>query len=143
MIARIPSDPETGVPRSCDFGLDQEKIRNCFVGPDTPSLYVDLAFLAGDINPDKRPPFASLHIWLNRLFLCIEAKLPVSQELHAEVAMFASCKDIAKSTASIDTNSLSSSCVPFLRATSEPFFNVAQNHGDSGYGDCGDLVVAS
>ncbi|XP_055350699.1 LIM domain kinase 1-like [Paramacrobiotus metropolitanus] len=125
MLARIPSDPETGVPRSRDFGLDRERILSTLVRPDTPPLYVTIALLAGDVDPERRPSFALLQSWLGRLLLCLEAKLPVSLDLHAEVEEFVR-SDVEQPLVKN----------PFLRAASEPFFDVES--GDSGYGDGGE-----
>ncbi|XP_077261106.1 LIM domain kinase 1 isoform X1 [Temnothorax americanus] len=76
IIGRVQADPDY-LPRSSDFGLNQNvfKEKFCFNCPET---FYTIAFLCCDLNPDKRPPFEVMEVWLEGLamHLSVGAELP-------------------------------------------------------------------
>ncbi|XP_037935116.1 LIM domain kinase 1-like isoform X2 [Teleopsis dalmanni] len=65
IIGRVQADPDF-LPRTSDFGLNQNVFRDkfCFQCPES---FYKIAFLCCDLNPDKRPSFEVLDIWLESL----------------------------------------------------------------------------
>ncbi|XP_043486635.1 LIM domain kinase 1 isoform X1 [Polistes fuscatus] len=76
IIGRVQADPDY-LPRSSDFGLNQNAFKEKFCA-NCPETFYIIAFLCCDLNPDKRPPFELMKIWLEGLamHLSVGAALP-------------------------------------------------------------------
>ncbi|XP_014486307.1 PREDICTED: LIM domain kinase 1 isoform X2 [Dinoponera quadriceps] len=76
IIGRVQADPDY-LPRSSDFGLNQNVFREKFCA-NCPETFYMIAFLCCDLNPDKRPPFEVMEVWLEGLamHLSVGAELP-------------------------------------------------------------------
>ncbi|XP_036341431.1 LIM domain kinase 1-like [Rhagoletis pomonella] len=79
IIGRVQADPDF-LPRTSDFGLNQKVFREKFC-QQCPDVFYKIAFLCCDLNPDKRPSFETLEIWLESLM----ASIAVNQSLPAEL----------------------------------------------------------
>ena len=80
IIGRVQADPDY-LPRSSDFGLNQNVFKEKFCS-NCPEAFYMIAFLCCDLNPDKRPPFEVMQIWLEGLaiHLSVGAELPSDLE---------------------------------------------------------------
>lgn len=67
IIGRVQADPDF-LPRSNDFGLNQIVFREKFCS-SCPEPFYKVAFLCTDLNPDKRPPFEVMEVWLESLLM--------------------------------------------------------------------------
>jgi len=65
IIGRVEADPDY-MPRNSDFSLNQQEFREKFCA-HCPEAFVKVAFVCCDLNPDMRPCFETLHIWLEQL----------------------------------------------------------------------------
>lgn len=76
IIGRVQADPDY-LPRSSDFGLNQNVFKEKFCS-NCPETFYMIAFLCCDLNPDKRPPFEIMEVWLEGLamHLSVGAELP-------------------------------------------------------------------
>jgi len=76
IIGRVQADPDY-LPRSSDFGLNQNVFKEKFCS-NCPETFYIIAFLCCDLNPDKRPPFEVMEVWLEGLamHLSVGAELP-------------------------------------------------------------------
>ncbi|XP_033201270.2 LIM domain kinase 1 isoform X1 [Bombus vancouverensis nearcticus] len=76
IIGRVQADPDY-LPRSSDFGLNQNVFKEKFCS-NCPEMFYMIAFLCCDLNPDKRPPFEVMQLWLKALakHLSVGAELP-------------------------------------------------------------------
>ncbi|XP_014093114.2 LIM domain kinase 1 isoform X2 [Bactrocera oleae] len=79
IIGRVQADPDF-LPRTSDFGLNQKVFREKFC-PQCPEAFYKIAFLCCDLNPDKRPSFEILEIWLESLL----ASIAMNQSLPADL----------------------------------------------------------
>ncbi|XP_016919696.2 LIM domain kinase 1 isoform X2 [Apis cerana] len=80
IIGRVQADPDY-LPRSSDFGLNQNVFKEKFCS-NCPEMFYMIAFLCCDLNPDKRPPFEIMQLWLEGLamHLSMGAELPSNLE---------------------------------------------------------------
>ncbi|KAK2579731.1 hypothetical protein KPH14_011074 [Odynerus spinipes] len=80
IIGRVQADPDY-LPRSSDFGLNQNAFKEKFCA-NCPETFYMIAFLCCDLNPDKRPPFELMEVWLEGLamHLSVGASLPPDLE---------------------------------------------------------------
>ncbi|XP_031831902.1 LIM domain kinase 1 isoform X3 [Nomia melanderi] len=80
IIGRVQADPDY-LPRSSDFGLNQNVFKEKFCS-NCPETFYRIAFLCCDLNPDKRPPFELMKVWLEKLamHLAVGAELPSDLE---------------------------------------------------------------
>ncbi|XP_011259330.1 LIM domain kinase 1 isoform X1 [Camponotus floridanus] len=78
IIGRVQADPDY-LPRSSDFGLNQNVFKEKFCS-NCPETFYMIAFLCCDLNPDKRPPFEVMEVWLEGLamHLSVGAELPAN-----------------------------------------------------------------
>ncbi|XP_065088730.1 LIM domain kinase 1 isoform X3 [Ochlerotatus camptorhynchus] len=65
IIGRVQADPDF-LPRTSDFGLNQAVFKEKFCD-QCPEPFYKIAFLCCDLNPDKRPPFDILEVWLESM----------------------------------------------------------------------------
>ncbi|XP_050327918.1 LIM domain kinase 1 isoform X2 [Bactrocera neohumeralis] len=79
IIGRVQADPDF-LPRTSDFGLNQKVFREKFC-QQCPEAFFKIAFLCCDLNPDKRPSFEILEIWLESLL----ASIAMNQLLPADL----------------------------------------------------------
>jgi LIM domain kinase 1 len=68
IIGRIQADPDF-MPRTDDFGLNQQKFIETFCKSDDPcpEIFYQIAFHCCDLNPDRRPSFKILAEWFDRI----------------------------------------------------------------------------
>jgi LIM domain kinase 1 len=68
IIGRVQADPDF-MPRTDDFGLNQQQFIEAFCRQDDPcpELFYKIAFHCCDLNPDRRPSFKALSEWFDRL----------------------------------------------------------------------------
>ncbi|XP_043482401.1 LIM domain kinase 1 isoform X1 [Leptopilina heterotoma] len=80
IIGRVQADPDY-LPRSSDFGLNKHVFKEKFCA-NCPETFYTIAFLCCDLNPDKRPPFEIMEVWLEGLamHLSVGASLPSDLE---------------------------------------------------------------
>ncbi|XP_033210664.1 LIM domain kinase 1 isoform X2 [Belonocnema kinseyi] len=80
IIGRVQADPDY-LPRSSDFGLNKHVFKEKFCS-NCPETFYTIAFLCCDLNPDKRPPFEIMEVWLEGLamHLSVGATLPSDLE---------------------------------------------------------------
>ena len=83
IIGRVQADPDY-LPRSSDFGLNQKVFREKFCA-NCPETFYMIAFLCCDLNPDKRPPFEVMEVWLEGLAMHLSVGAPLSPDLDADI----------------------------------------------------------
>ncbi|XP_028153835.1 LIM domain kinase 1 isoform X1 [Diabrotica virgifera virgifera] len=79
IIGRIQADPDF-MPRSNDFGLNQMAFKEKFCS-SCPEPFYKIAFLSTDINPDKRPPFEVMEVWLESLSMHLSVGMALPPDL--------------------------------------------------------------
>ncbi|XP_044261441.1 LIM domain kinase 1 isoform X2 [Tribolium madens] len=79
IIGRVLADPDF-LPRSNDFGLNQMTFKEKFCG-SCPEAFYKIAFLCTDLNPDKRPPFEVMEVWLESLSMHLSVGMPLPPDL--------------------------------------------------------------
>ncbi|GJQ85288.1 LIMK1 [Trypoxylus dichotomus] len=79
IIGRVQADPDF-LPRSNDFGLNQNTFREKFCA-SCPEPFYKIAFLCTDLNPDKRPPFEVMEVWLESLSMHLSVGMPLPADL--------------------------------------------------------------
>nr|CAI5868496.1 unnamed protein product [Callosobruchus analis] len=79
IIGRVEADPDF-LPRSNDFGLNQIVFKEKFCG-SCPEPFFQIAFLCTDLNPDKRPPFEVMEVWLESLSMHLSVGMPLPPDL--------------------------------------------------------------
>ncbi|XP_071056945.1 LIM domain kinase 1 isoform X2 [Onthophagus taurus] len=79
IIGRVQADPDF-LPRSNDFGLNQNAFREKFC-TSCPEPFYKIAFLCTELNPDKRPPFEVMEIWLESLSMHLSVAMPLPSDL--------------------------------------------------------------
>ncbi|XP_069685846.1 LIM domain kinase 1 isoform X3 [Periplaneta americana] len=83
IIGRVHADPDY-LPRSSDFGLNQHVFREKFCC-SCPEPFYRVAFLCCDLNPDKRPPFEVMEVWLEGLAMHLSVGMPLPQDLEFDI----------------------------------------------------------
>ncbi|KAH1011758.1 hypothetical protein HUJ04_001055 [Dendroctonus ponderosae] len=79
IIGRVQADPDF-LPRSNDFGLNQAVFKEKFCQACPESFY-KIVFLCTDLNPDKRPPFEVMEVWLESLSMHLAVGMPLPPDL--------------------------------------------------------------
>ncbi|XP_063927132.1 LIM domain kinase 1 isoform X2 [Zophobas morio] len=79
IIGRVLADPDF-LPRSNDFGLNQNTFKEKFC-TSCPEAFYQVAFLCTDLNPDKRPPFEVMEVWLESLSMHLSVGMPLPPDL--------------------------------------------------------------
>uniref|UniRef100_A0A1A9WQZ1 non-specific serine/threonine protein kinase n=1 Tax=Glossina brevipalpis TaxID=37001 RepID=A0A1A9WQZ1_9MUSC len=79
IIGRVQADPDY-LPRTSDFGLNQKIFceKFCYQCPEP---FYRIAFLCCDLNPDKRPSFDVLELWLDSLKYSVISKQLMPEDL--------------------------------------------------------------
>ncbi|KAK9892414.1 hypothetical protein WA026_019863 [Henosepilachna vigintioctopunctata] len=86
IIGRVQADPDF-LPRSNDFGLNQITFKEKFCG-SCPEPFYKIAFLCTDLNPDKRPPFEVMEVWLESLLMHLSVGMPLPPDLVFDICHF-------------------------------------------------------
>ncbi|KAL3271687.1 hypothetical protein HHI36_022160 [Cryptolaemus montrouzieri] len=86
IIGRVQADPDF-LPRSNDFGLNQMTFKEKFCG-SCPEAFYKVAFLCTDLNPDKRPPFEVMEVWLESLLMHLSVAMPLPTDLLFDICHF-------------------------------------------------------
>ncbi|XP_031616325.1 LIM domain kinase 1-like isoform X2 [Contarinia nasturtii] len=86
IIGRVLADPDY-LPRTSDFGLNQKVFREKFC-IDCPDLFYKIAFLCCDLNPDARPSFEVLDVWLENLAKHLSQGRSISSKLRCDIENF-------------------------------------------------------
>ncbi|CAH1163270.1 unnamed protein product [Phaedon cochleariae] len=79
IIGRVQADPDF-LPRSNDFGLNQVVFKESFCS-SCPEPFYKIAFLCTDLNPDKRPPFEVMEVWLESFSMHLSVGMPLPPDL--------------------------------------------------------------
>ncbi|KAL1502710.1 hypothetical protein ABEB36_007817 [Hypothenemus hampei] len=79
IIGRVQADPDF-LPRSNDFGLNQVAFKEKFC-QSCPEPFYKIVFLCTDLNPDKRPPFEVMEVWLESLSMHLAVGMPLPPDL--------------------------------------------------------------
>ncbi|CAK1590018.1 unnamed protein product [Parnassius mnemosyne] len=89
IIGRVSADPDF-LPRRSDFGLNEALFMEKFCKPSAcPEPFYRIAFLACHLDPDTRPPFEVMEIWLESLVLHLSNAGPLPATLLADVEQYA------------------------------------------------------
>ncbi|XP_054279622.1 LIM domain kinase 1 [Macrosteles quadrilineatus] len=83
IIGRVNADPDY-LPRSSDFGLNQSVFREKFCAT-CPEPFYRIAFLCCDLQPDKRPPFEVMEVWLEGLAMHLSVGKSLPQDLEFDI----------------------------------------------------------
>ncbi|KAH8265144.1 hypothetical protein KR044_002094, partial [Drosophila immigrans] len=86
IIGRVEADPDY-MPRNSDFSLNQQEFREKFCA-HCPEAFVKVAFVCCDLNPDMRPCFETLHVWLEQLRQHLAAQQQPPARLLHEIENF-------------------------------------------------------
>ncbi|XP_038214729.1 LIM domain kinase 1 [Zerene cesonia] len=87
IIGRVSADPDF-LPRRSDFGLNEAQFLDKFCRT-CPEPFYRIAFLACKLEPDDRPPFEVMEIWLESLVLQLSQPAPLPGTLLADVERYA------------------------------------------------------
>lgn len=80
IIGRVQADPDY-LPRTSDFGLNVELFRKKYCEADCPKHFIRIAIACCELDPEKRPPFAKTHLWLETILSHLEANNPIPKNL--------------------------------------------------------------
>ncbi|NP_001072900.1 LIM domain kinase 1 [Xenopus tropicalis] len=80
IIGRVNADPDY-LPRTMDFGLNVRAFLDRFCPPNCPPGFFPSAVLCCDLDPEKRPRFSQLQLWLDSLLRHLNLQLPLSSHL--------------------------------------------------------------
>lgn len=83
IIGRVQADPDY-LPRSSDFGLNKNVFKEKFCA-NCPEAFYMTAFLCCDLNPDKRPPFEQIEVWLEGLAMHLSLGAPLPFDLDFDI----------------------------------------------------------
>ncbi|XP_050713256.1 LIM domain kinase 1-like isoform X3 [Eriocheir sinensis] len=98
IIGRVEADPDY-MPRSMDFGLNESvfQAKYCI---DCPEPFYKIAFMCCNINPDARPPFEVLEVWLEGLAMHFTVGAPIPSNLLVDIYSFHGRSNSSSSEAS-------------------------------------------
>ncbi|KAJ0173334.1 hypothetical protein K1T71_011510 [Dendrolimus kikuchii] len=89
IIGRVSADPDF-LPRRSDFGLNEGAFVDKFcLTTGCPEPFYRVAFLACHLDPDTRPPFEVLEIWLESLVMHLSLPGPLALTLLADIEQYA------------------------------------------------------
>ncbi|CAI4223917.1 unnamed protein product [Auanema sp. JU1783] len=94
MIARIEADPDSGLHRTSNFGLDYVLFTPC-CPPDTPLELLELAFNSCLLDPGSRPSFATLASSLRKILDHMIQSPKLEKDLSMELRLGRSRSDAA------------------------------------------------
>ncbi|XP_026333809.1 uncharacterized protein LOC113240661 isoform X2 [Hyposmocoma kahamanoa] len=88
IIGRVSADPDF-LPRRSDFGLNETVFVEKFCCASLcPEPFYRIAFLACHLDPDKRPPFEVIEIWLESLVMHLSSPGPLPPNLLADILQY-------------------------------------------------------
>ncbi|XP_071527350.1 LIM domain kinase 1 isoform X3 [Panulirus ornatus] len=119
IIGRVEADPDY-MPRSMDFGLNESVFQSSYC-QDCPEPFYKIAFLCCNVNPDARPAFEVLEVWLEGLAMHFTVGVPLPANLMVDIYSFNGRSHSSSSEASTPEASSSDSRhpPPLLRTISE------------------------
>ncbi|XP_065202071.1 LIM domain kinase 1 isoform X2 [Planococcus citri] len=115
IIGRVQADPDY-LPRSSDFGLNQAVFREKFC-TNCPEAFCQIAFLCCDLNPDKRPPFEIMEVWLEGLAMHLSVGASPPQDLEYDILHYSGRVDSNSEPSTPDICSMTS--LPSLKPICE------------------------
>ncbi|CAH0713436.1 unnamed protein product, partial [Brenthis ino] len=86
IIGRVSADPDY-LPRRSDFGLNERLFLEKFCAA-CPEPFYRLAFLACDLDPDARPSFEVMEIWLESLVMHLSGARAPPPPLLADILQY-------------------------------------------------------
>ncbi|XP_063886254.1 LIM domain kinase 1-like isoform X2 [Scylla paramamosain] len=86
IIGRVEADPDY-MPRSKDFGLNESVFQAKYC-KECPEPFYKIAFMCCNINPDARPPFEILEVWLEGLAMHFTVGAPIPSNLLVDIYNF-------------------------------------------------------
>ncbi|XP_015435959.1 PREDICTED: LIM domain kinase 1 [Dufourea novaeangliae] len=101
IIGRVQADPDY-LPRSSDFGLNQNVFKEKFCC-NCPETFYRIAFLCCDLNPDKRPPFELMQVWLEGLAMHLSVGAELPSDLEFDVRNYTGSSTSASESTTPDT----------------------------------------
>jgi len=113
IIGRVEADPDY-LPRSGDFGLNQAAFREKFCH-QCPEPFYRIAFLCCELNPDKRPPFEVMEVWLESLGMHLAVGASVPQDLIVDIYTYT-----GRSASSSECSTPTEPLTPEIRSTPTP-----------------------
>ncbi|XP_064117929.1 LIM domain kinase 1-like isoform X3 [Macrobrachium nipponense] len=127
IIGRVEADPDY-MPRSMDFGLNEAVFQAKYC-EDCPEPFYKIAFLCCGINPDTRPAFEILEVWLESLALHFTVGVPLPSNLIVDIYNF---NGRSPSSSEVSTpEDISADCrhpPPLLRTISEGTYHTSGSH---------------
>lgn len=111
IIGRVNADPDY-LPRCSDFGLNQNVFKEKFCAT-CPQHFYKIAFLCCDLNPDKRPPFEVMEVWLEGLAMHLSVNRPLPHDLDFDINHYSGTSTGA-STSAVGADSVPLPMLPCL-----------------------------
>ncbi|XP_058806357.1 LIM domain kinase 1 isoform X2 [Phymastichus coffea] len=96
IIGRVQADPDY-LPRSSDFGLNKRAFKDKFCA-NCPECFYTIAFLCCDLNPDKRPSFEVMEVWLDGLAVHLSVDAPLPPDLENDIKNYAGLNPSSESS---------------------------------------------
>ncbi|XP_045600504.1 LIM domain kinase 1 isoform X2 [Procambarus clarkii] len=127
IIGRVEADPDY-MPRSMDFGLN-ETVFHAKYCQDCPEPFYKIAFMCCNTNPDARPAFEILEVWLEGLAMHFAVGVPLPANLLADIYTFNGRSNSSSSEASTPEAPTSDSRhpPPLLRTISEGTYSTTNS----------------
>ncbi|XP_044002295.1 LIM domain kinase 1 isoform X2 [Aphidius gifuensis] len=122
IIGRVQADPDY-LPRSSDFGLNQKVFREKFCA-NCPETFYMIAFLCCDLNPDKRPSFEVMEVWLEGLAMHLSVGATLSSDLDFDIRHYTGPSPSSSESTTPET------LTPGLRPIKEAFIEKKKNNCD-------------
>ncbi|KAG0714818.1 LIM domain kinase 1 [Chionoecetes opilio] len=98
IIGRVEADPDY-MPRSKDFGLNEAVFQTKYC-QECPEPFYKIAFMLCNINPDTRPPFEILEVWLEGLAMHFTVGAPIPSNLLVDIYTYNGRSNSSSSEAS-------------------------------------------
>ncbi|XP_068248723.1 LIM domain kinase 1-like isoform X3 [Palaemon carinicauda] len=127
IIGRVEADPDY-MPRSMDFGLNEAVFQAKYC-QDCPEPFYKIAFLCCGINPDSRPAFEILEVWLESLALHFTVGVPLPSNLLVDIYNFNGRSPSSSEVSTPeDISSDHKHPPPLLRTISEGTYHTGGSH---------------
>ncbi|KAE8746611.1 hypothetical protein FOCC_FOCC006595 [Frankliniella occidentalis] len=136
IIGRVLADPDY-LPRSSDFGLNQTIFRDKFCS-NCPEAFYKIAFLCCDLNPDKRPPFEVMEVWLEGLKMHISVGAPLPNDLKMDIYNYS-----GRSPNSSESTTPEARTPESVRPNPPPLHAIKEGQSTSLDGSCGFVDASS
>ena len=128
IIGRVQADPDY-LPRSSDFGLNKHVFKEKFCA-NCPETFYTIAFLCCDLNPDKRPPFEIMEVWLEGLAMHLSVGATLPSDLEFDIRHYTGPSPSSSESTTPDT------LAPQLKPITE-----GQVHQERKRGGCNDSTL--